>query len=91
MKRLLIAVVALSFSFPALAEWVSYQRNADNEELYDPQFINRNGGMIKLWTLTDYAQPITSLEGQELRSDGPTRRGPAGNHDGNDTAFDHCA
>lgn len=69
MNKLFIAVLALSFSLPAFAEWVPYHRNADNEELYDNRFISREGGVIKLWTLTDYTQPITSLEGQELLSE----------------------
>ena len=69
MKKLLVAVLALSCSLPAFAEWVSYQRNADNEELYDTQFVSRNAGTITLWTLTEYAQPITNLEGQELLSE----------------------
>ena len=69
MKKLLLAALALSCSLPAFAEWISYQRNADTEELYDSQFVNRNAGMVKLWTLTDYAQPITNLEGQELLSE----------------------
>lgn len=69
MKKLLIAVLVLSCSLPAFAEWVSYQRTADTEELYDAQFVSRNAGTIKLWTLTEYAQPITNLEGQELLSE----------------------
>ncbi len=69
MKKLLVAILALSCSLPAFADWVSYQRNAENDELYDNQFISRNGGVIRLWTLTEYAQPITNLEGQELLSE----------------------
>ena len=69
MKKLLIAYATLTFCVPAFADWVSYQRNADNEELYDNQFLSRHNGTIKLWTLTEYARPITSLEGQELLSE----------------------
>ena len=69
MNKLLLALLALCCSPPAFADWVSYQRNDNNEELYDDQFVSRQGGTIKLWTLTDYAQPITSLEGQELLSE----------------------
>ena len=63
------AMLALVASFPACAEWVAYQRNADTEELYDSALISRDGGRIKLWTVTNYAKPITSLEGQELQSE----------------------
>ena len=69
MKKFLLTALALSFSAPALADWVSYQRNADNEEYYDNQLLSRDGSVIKLWTLTEYKQPITSLEGQELLSE----------------------
>ncbi len=69
MSKLLLTLLTLSCSLPAFADWVSYQRNAENEELYDNQFVSRDGGTIKLWTLTEYAQPITSLEGQELLSE----------------------
>ena len=69
MKRLSAAWLMLAFSLPACAEWVTYQRNADTEELYDSAIISREGKRVKLWTLTDYAQPITSLEGQELLSE----------------------
>ena len=69
MKKSVTALLALFVSLPASAEWVSYQRNADNEELYDSRVISREGSLVKVWTLTEYAQPITSLEGQELRSE----------------------
>ncbi len=69
MKKFLLAALALLSSVPACADWVSYQRNVDNEEYYDNQLLSRDGAVIKLWTLTEYKQPITSLEGQELLSE----------------------
>jgi hypothetical protein len=69
MKKLIIGWVSLTFCLPAFADWVPYQRNANNEELYDNQFLSRQGGVVKLWTLTEYTEPITSLEGQELLSE----------------------
>jgi hypothetical protein len=69
MKKLLIGWASLTFCLPAFADWVPYQRNANNEELYDNQFLSRQGGVVKLWTLTEYTEPITSLEGQELLSE----------------------
>jgi hypothetical protein len=69
MKKIFMALLAMSFSLPAFAEWVSYHRNADVEEFYDNKFVSRDGGVIRLWTMSDYAKPITSLEGQELLSE----------------------
>ena len=69
MKKFLVAALALLSSVPAFADWVSYQRNVDSEEYYDNQLLSRDGSVIKLWTLTEYKQPITSLEGQELLSE----------------------
>ena len=69
MKKLLFGGAMLACCLPAFADWVSYQRNADNEELYDNQFLSRQAGVITLWTLIEYKQPITSLEGQELLSE----------------------
>jgi hypothetical protein len=69
MKKVLVAALALLSSVPAFADWVSYQRNVDSEEYYDNQLLSRDGSVIKLWTLTEYKQPITSLEGQELLSE----------------------
>ena len=69
MKKLLLGGAMLACCLPAFADWVSYQRNTDNEELYDNQFLSRQAGVITLWTLIEYKQPITSLEGQELLSE----------------------
>lgn len=69
MRRIAVALVALAVSLPACADWVAYQRTDNTEELYDAAPVARDGKRVKLWTLTDYAQPITSLEGQELSSE----------------------
>ena len=69
MSKIFVAFVGLAVSLPACADWVSYQRTPDTDELYDPAFVSREGKRVKLWTLTDYAKPITSLEGQELSSE----------------------
>ncbi|MFM8466948.1 MAG: surface-adhesin E family protein [Oxalobacteraceae bacterium] len=69
MKARLLGCVMLTCYLPAHADWVSYQRHTDHEEFYDNQFLSRQGDVIKLWTLTEHKQPITSLEGQELLSE----------------------
>ncbi len=69
MNKIIFLLVSLLMCLPACAEWVSYQRNADTEEFFDPSSVKREQGQVKLWTLTNYATPITSLEGQELFSE----------------------
>lgn len=66
----LAAVAAAAFAcLPASAEWVSYQRHADGEELYDPAFLGREQSRIRLWTLTNFSKPMTSLEAREYSSE----------------------
>ena len=69
MKKIIFVLLSLLMSLPASAEWISYQRNADTEEFFDPSSVKREQSQIKLWTLTNYIAPITSLEGQELYSE----------------------
>lgn len=68
MKKILILMAALA-SLPAHAEWVSYQRGADTDELYDSKLVSRDGSLVKLWTLTNFAKPMTSLEGKDYLSE----------------------
>jgi hypothetical protein len=68
MKKLFILLVALS-CLPVHAAWVSYQRSADTDDLYDNQFVSRNGARLKLWTLTSFSKPITTLEGKDYQSE----------------------
>ena len=69
MKRGLMLLSALLITLPVRAEWVSYLRTDSTEELYDPAFLNAEQGRVTLWTLTNYAKPMTSLEGQEFSSE----------------------
>lgn len=72
MKKLffvLLGILGLLSCVPASAEWVPYYQGAETEEFFDPQLISQEKGLLKLWTLTTYAAPITSLEGQELQSE----------------------
>lgn len=71
LHRLQVAAfaAALVCSLPASAEWISYQRNADAEELFDPAVIGREQSRIRLWTLTNFAKPMTSLEAREYSSE----------------------
>ena len=68
MKKILILIAALA-SINAHAEWVSYKNGADADELYDSKFVSRDGSLVKLWTMTNFAKPMTSLEGKDYLSE----------------------
>jgi hypothetical protein len=68
MKKMLL-MLALAASVPAYAEWISYQRGTEVDELVDSQPVARNGGRVTVWTLTNYAKPMTTLEGQDYGSE----------------------
>lgn len=54
---------------PVHAAWVTYQQRADADELYDSAFLSTEQGRVKLWTLTNFAKPLTSLEAKEYASE----------------------
>jgi hypothetical protein len=68
MKKILILLAAFG-SLNAHAAWVSYQRSADADELYDSQLVSRDGTNVKLWTMTNFAKPMTTLEGKDYQSE----------------------
>jgi hypothetical protein len=69
MKNFLLAsTLAFTCAF-AHAEWVAYQRHAEAEEFHEATPVSREQGRIKVWTLTDYLKPITTLEGNEVSSE----------------------
>ena len=69
MKNFLLASALVFACISAHAEWVAYQRHAEAEEFHEATPLTREQGRIKLWTLTDYLKPITTLEGNEVSSD----------------------
>ena len=69
MKIFLFASVLVLTCVSAHAEWVAYQRHAEAEEFHEATPLSREQGRIKLWTLTDYLKPITTLEGNEVLSE----------------------
>ena len=69
MKNFLLASALVLACIPAHAEWVAYQRHAEAEEFHEATPVSREQGRIKLWTLTDYLKPITTLEGNEVSSE----------------------
>ncbi len=67
--RIAAAAAATLLCLPASADWISYQRHADGEELFDPAFLGREQSRIRLWTLTNHGKPMTSLEGKDYLSE----------------------
>lgn len=68
-RIVIAAAVAACAALPARAEWVVYQRDAEVEELFDPAGLSREQSRIRLWTLTNHAQPRTSLEALQYQSE----------------------
>ncbi len=69
MKKFLVCVVMLAAAMPASAEWVLYQRSTETDEFYDAKFVSYTARQLKLWTLTNYPNPVTNLEGKQLLSE----------------------
>ena len=69
MKNTILCISLLSTCFAAHAEWKSYAKNTEAEEFFDSAFISKESGKIKLWTLSNYAAPLTTLEGKEILSE----------------------
>ena len=69
MKNFLLVSALVLTCVSARAEWIAYQRHAEAEEFHEATPVSREQGRIKLWTLTDYLKPITTLEGNEVSSD----------------------
>lgn len=61
--------MALASAAPANAAWVPYQNRAGVDELYDSAFLSNEQGRVKLWTLTNFVTPLTSLEAKDYASE----------------------
>ena len=69
MKNLIVIISLAMTSYAVHAEWKSYAKNAEVEEFFDSAFISKDSGKIKLWTLSNYTAPLTTLEGKEILSE----------------------
>ena len=69
MKKIYLFSVLGFACLSAHAEWIAYQRHAEAEEFHEATPVSREQGRIKLWTLTSYLKPITTLEGTEVSSE----------------------
>ncbi len=61
-------VVGLLCSLPAHAQWQLLASDAQGQFFYD-QALQHEGQQVHLWRMTDFAQPLTNLEGKEVRSE----------------------
>ena len=69
MKHIISALLTLLVCDSVCAEWVNYHRSPEADEFFDPAFVVNEKGTIKFWALSNYATPITTLEGKELLSE----------------------
>jgi hypothetical protein len=69
MKNIIVFISLALTSYAAHAEWKSYAKNTEAEEFFDSAFISKDSGKIKLWTLSNYVAPLTTLEGKEILSE----------------------
>ena len=62
------AVVGLLCSLPAHAQWQLLASDAQGQFFYDAT-VQREGEQVNVWRMTDFAEPLTNLEGKEVRSE----------------------
>ena len=55
-------------SLPAHAQWQLLASDAQGRFFYDDA-VQREGEQVNLWRMTDFTQPLTNLEGKEVRSE----------------------
>lgn len=69
MKTLLVgATVALVLIPLSQAAWVSVSITVDAQVFYDDA-ISKEGDRVTVWRLTNFAKPLTNLEGKEILSE----------------------
>ena len=67
-KFFLCATVALAFVPLSQAAWVSVANTADAQVFYDGA-LSKEGDRVTVWRLTNFAKPLTNLEGKEILSE----------------------
>ena len=60
--------VGLLCSLPAHAQWQLLASDSQGHFFYDAA-VQREGEQVNLWRMTDFAEPLTNLEGKEVRSE----------------------
>jgi len=64
----LCAALALAHVPTAQAAWVSLANTPEAQVLYDDA-LSKEGSRVTVWRLTNFAKPLTNLEGKEISSE----------------------
>ena len=64
----LCAALALVLVPTAQAAWVSLATTSEAQVLYDDA-LSKEGARVTVWRLTNFAKPLTNLEGKEISSE----------------------
>ena len=67
-KFFLCATVALAFVPLSQAAWVSVATTQDAQVFHDDA-LSKEGDRVTVWRLTNFAKPLTNLEGKEILSE----------------------
>ena len=67
-KFFLCAALALAFVPLSQAAWVSLASIPEAQVLYD-DVLSKEGDRVTVWRLTNFAKPLTNLEGKEILSE----------------------
>ena len=67
-KFFLCAALALAFVPLSQAAWVSVATTPEAQVLYDDA-LSKEGDRVTVWRLTNFAKPLTNLEGKEIVSE----------------------
>ena len=67
-KSLVCAALALVGVSLSQAAWISVANTADAQVYYDDA-ISKEGDRVTVWRLTNFAKPLTNLEGKEILSE----------------------
>jgi hypothetical protein len=61
-------VVGLLCSLPSHAQWQLLASDSQGHFFYEAA-VQREGEQVNVWRMTDFTQPLTNLEGKEVRSE----------------------
>jgi hypothetical protein len=67
-KLLVCAALAFVWVPHTQAAWVTAAHTAEAQVFYDDT-INKEGDRVMVWRLTNFAKPLTNLEGKEILSE----------------------
>ena len=67
-KSLVCAALALVGVSLSQAAWVSVANTAEAQVFYDDA-LSKEGSRVTVWRLTNFAKPLTNLEGKEILSE----------------------